>query len=801
MTRNRSALVGLALVLLVLAGAGLYLYQNLPALLRQQARDYLRQYGVQHVEYTRLQISSTELRINDLSLRGRYGNIMYDAQIPSAQLHYSWRVVLGEKIQSVTLSHLDLAIEQGIDGGEPEPDSLNIEELLPQHLIALMPVQFLEIQHWNLDYRSPNLPDLSASGNLRIDEQLDLQLTTDLFDRNVAVALHAPAGTDAAALELAIALREGQSDIATVSAQLRRTAKKEWTWECQGQLQYAPLLAWLRQPAITQLAALQDPLPETLQLQGESTFTALLLHPNVLHLTVAPGTEKTLLQQLQGELHLVNRIQRFDLPGSIEDLHGELTVDGIVAGGEVKATVQPFALSGDLASQSLSLPQDTLHWLGWGQTMPIALETKEKLAIDVSVQGSWSVVTHDAVMDLGDTTSRLSLTGLKLVATGSGDKPRSTQVQLSTSLLSRLRNQQLPQLELVVQQHGTAEQSDIYLQLKELAQGLHAVAVIEGKMNIVTGAADYHLGVDLRDLANLSATAMPLLRQFELLKNAVEIDSGSLHLDTSVKSRDYHLATWEQQSIFSLQGVSGSVDEYRFSELALAADWSGVTQWRTRKPVVLSVAKLMVGFEITAIKAQLSLPSATPIISPIVRIDSFSAGLFGGQLFLPGAQPWDFAASSNQLTLRAKDWQLADIVALQKNEDIQAQGILEGELPLEITDGRIIIDNGFLRALPPGGTIRYMANDASRALASRNPELGMVLDLLSDFQYQVLSSEVHLDKAGNLLLGLSLAGSNPARYNGQPINFNINVEQNLDPLLQSLRLSDNLVRRIEGRVK
>ncbi len=50
-------------------------------------------------------------------------------------------------------------------------------------------------------------------------------------------------------------------------------------------------------------------------------------------------------------------------------------------------------------------------------------------------------------------------------------------------------------------------------------------------------------------------------------------------------------------------------------------------------------------------------------------------------------------------------------------------------------------------------------------------------------------------------LGLSLAGSNPEQYEGQPINFNINLEQNLDPLLQSLRLSDNLVEQIEEELK
>ena len=77
----------------------------------------------------------------------------------------------------------------------------------------------------------------------------------------------------------------------------------------------------------------------------------------------------------------------------------------------------------------------------------------------------------------------------------------------------------------------------------------------------------------------------------------------------------------------------------------------------------------------------------------------------------------------------------------------------------------------------------------------------MALDLLEDFQYQALSSEVRLDREGQLWLGLALAGSNPSLFDGRSVNFNINLEQNLDPLLQSLRLSDKLVERLEERLK
>ena len=46
-----------------------------------------------------------------------------------------------------------------------------------------------------------------------------------------------------------------------------------------------------------------------------------------------------------------------------------------------------------------------------------------------------------------------------------------------------------------------------------------------------------------------------------------------------------------------------------------------------------------------------------------------------------------------------------------------------------------------------------------------------------------------------------MAGSNPAHYEGRAIQFNINLEQDIDPLLQSLRLSGKLVEEIERTLK
>ncbi len=320
-------------------------------------------------------------------------------------------------------------------------------------------------------------------------------------------------------------------------------------------------------------------------------------------------------------------------------------------------------------------------------------------------------------------------------------------------------------------------------------------------MNLDTGRGKVNLNARSLDLAYATSTVLPLLQKFDLLQQDIEVLSGAISFSSELQSQNFDVTTWQQQAQLNIRNLSGSYEEYSFEGLELAAKWTGIERWKTQQPVEFSMARLDVGFDVVDIQARLDMPQATPITQPVVNIEEFSAGMFGGRVYLPEPSRWDFSAESNQLTLRAEKWQLADMVALQQDEDIRALGELEGELPVTITAGRIIIEKGYLRALPPGGSIRYIANEASEALAASSPELGLALDLLSDFQYQVLSSEVELDKEGNLLLGLSLSGKNPAQYEGRPINFNIKLEQNLDPLLQSLRLSDKLVEKIEGRLQ
>ena len=76
-----------------------------------------------------------------------------------------------------------------------------------------------------------------------------------------------------------------------------------------------------------------------------------------------------------------------------------------------------------------------------------------------------------------------------------------------------------------------------------------------------------------------------------------------------------------------------------------------------------------------------------------------------------------------------------------------------------------------------------------------------MFNALKNFNYTSLRVEPDYDSSGLLLLGLKLQGSNPDLGGGRQVNLNVNLEQNVIQLLQSLRFVDGLNEAIDNRVR
>ena len=91
MSLSRIVLYSAAVLLVLLLGAGIFAYHNLPALLEQQVKSQLRDYGVQQLRYQRSEVSLENLSVDQLRLNGVYRGMPYQAVISGLNVDYSWQ--------------------------------------------------------------------------------------------------------------------------------------------------------------------------------------------------------------------------------------------------------------------------------------------------------------------------------------------------------------------------------------------------------------------------------------------------------------------------------------------------------------------------------------------------------------------------------------------------------------------------------------------------------------------------------------------------------------------------------------
>ncbi|WP_447754913.1 intermembrane phospholipid transport protein YdbH family protein [Pseudomonas nicosulfuronedens] len=173
-------------------------------------------------------------------------------------------------------------------------------------------------------------------------------------------------------------------------------------------------------------------------------------------------------------------------------------------------------------------------------------------------------------------------------------------------------------------------------------------------------------------------------------------------------------------------------------------------------------------------------------------------GLFNGRAWLP-AGAVDLSALGQGLTLKLEGLALEAILAAYPAEGLTGNGILDGNLPLGLHDGKLVIRNGEVAAREPG--VLQFRSEKIRSLGQSNPAMQLVATAIDDFRYDKLSSRVDYDESGKLLLALSLSGRNPELEQGRPINLNVNLEENVPKLLTSLQLSDRVSDTIRKRVQ
>lgn len=183
---------------------------------------------------------------------------------------------------------------------------------------------------------------------------------------------------------------------------------------------------------------------------------------------------------------------------------------------------------------------------------------------------------------------------------------------------------------------------------------------------------------------------------------------------------------------------------------------------------------------------------------PALHIEAIDLSLLGGKVSGRDIQ-YSRAKARNEFSLEIKGLDLARVVALEQQQQIEASGTLDGKLPFVLTHTGIRIVDGALHATPAGGVIRYHATESVQSMAAANPNLKLAMQAFSNYHYQKLDVGVNFAENGDLALVVAMAGRNPDWNAGQLINLNINLAENIPMLLRSLRSGDDIGTQFQKR--
>ncbi len=159
----------------------------------------------------------------------------------------------------------------------------------------------------------------------------------------------------------------------------------------------------------------------------------------------------------------------------------------------------------------------------------------------------------------------------------------------------------------------------------------------------------------------------------------------------------------------------------------------------------------------------------------------------------------DLAAEQQTLTLAFDGVDLATLLRLVNLSGLSGEGSLDGELPLVRSGDRYEFRGGHLSGAP-GGTIRWQADPDMAAIAASTPGLATVVEALPNFHYEKLELRLDGDPAGDVVVKLHLAGSNPDYLEGRPVELNLNVDATLGDLLRAEPIAYAVPAEIERRI-
>ncbi|MFY0677899.1 MAG: YdbH domain-containing protein [Neptuniibacter sp.] len=248
----------------------------------------------------------------------------------------------------------------------------------------------------------------------------------------------------------------------------------------------------------------------------------------------------------------------------------------------------------------------------------------------------------------------------------------------------------------------------------------------------------------------------------------------------------------------SVRAAAASWEEYRFENI----DWDSRTRLKAGGIIIdkgsVKLQRAKTGVDITEIESAYVFRQS----GKWQRLDlkKLTAKLLQGDIAVE-AVSFNPAKPEFKTNVNVDQIDLGEVLSLEQQEGLSGEGKLSGTFPVTFQKDGLTIEDGGLFSLDPGGKILFAPNPAVMAYAATNVGLKMALEALENFHFDLLDITLNYSKDGTANLNTRLKGNNPDWNNGHPVDFTINIEENIPKLLQALQFTEKLTKTIEKRYR
>ncbi|MDQ6989943.1 MAG: YdbH domain-containing protein [Mariprofundaceae bacterium] len=744
----------------------------------------------------------------------RAENKQFSFHFQHIALHYSISSLLSGKIQQLHIQQAHVRLlkpsTSAINNTKTTPSTSSKPSSKPSSLSSLparlwldLPISQLDIQQFTLDIYAT--PALHLLGEIHMDkQQLQAQLThQQLGQTNISIhtQLHRSG-------KLEIRITNHEQDILSLHMQLDaklETQQQHWFIQGKADIHIQPLLRLLN-PWL----ALEKPLQTSGNMQAQWQIKLPLQQP---------------LQNFSASIQTSGYMQltaaNLPLQHIRAGLQSSLTCKHTLCDWQF---LEQNQLTAHLATPSTPIPihiniatplQGKISWLN--QLITASIQSG-KLAL--------SPIQHEQF------SSQTIHVQPRIAVKKQGDKwsLQPSKIQAEIEAVTWQENTfSTPSLLLYIHQQG--KQIQAYIHSKDVLfrhfdnQSIHSSIDLHIQNSPQYAKADLHIQTinpALHIQANLSQqwqqmsgklniTLQPFtfsndnnLAQLFSPTPAWGIHAGTANINSAVHWRQGKVQ--HHQSRVQLQALAGHVKDTYFSNLNTDLQLYGDAQHIQSQPSsYLHIQHINAQLPMQNVRSNITFslpfnPTSSTQNKPQLQLSQFHIGLLGGNITAPTITI-DLNKQENPFQVHIEHIDLNKIMELRQQDDIYASGSLSGKLPFRWTKQGLILVDGILKTSKKGGIIRYQPDDSVHRMAADNSSVQVILDAFGNFHYQTLQSTLNYQPNGLMLAHIRLSGSNPDFHQGQSIQLNLNIEENILQLIRSLQIAGKVGDKLDERVQ